>query len=269
MAIANGKFALNGVDVSDYVVKVDVNSGRPSTLFAQGGLVSGTSSVSFQEDYVAAPSLYAEGYTAAQQGGSVAACPFSPSDPEGSEWRKGWIAGEQRNRMNAGTYDHTPDEYAAYKQQIGWGEDDLADPVVEILGGYDELPSKEPEPWVDPALWDAAYPSWAKTATATTWVPITQQMLDECFAKTLAFFDRAFLNVARTIASKSDVIAGLKASFAALDEPRTYSVSYDTSPLLRAEDIKPALPLADWLKVGTSAVIPSVRKIELRDITGC
>lgn len=63
------------------------------------------------------------GYDAALRGRALSSCPWSPSDPDGAGWRRGWVTGEADRRLLAGTFDHTPAEYAAYKRSIGWHDD--------------------------------------------------------------------------------------------------------------------------------------------------
>lgn len=85
---------------------------------------------------------FQHGYNAQAAGATIADCPFAPSDPDGLEWRRGFIQAEWNARVMNGTAGATEEEKADAR---AWIADELRpDPVVEILGGYEEL---EPDPF--------------------------------------------------------------------------------------------------------------------------
>lgn len=80
---------------------------------------------------------FSAGALAAADGETIAACPWGPTEVEGHAWRQGWFHGEQARRQAAGTFDHTAEFY----EELARSENRAAaptDPVIEILGGYDQ-----------------------------------------------------------------------------------------------------------------------------------
>ena len=84
---------------------------------------------------------FTAGAAAHEQGLTIADCPWSAGDPEGHDWRSGWIQAEAQARMAAGTYGATPEEHAAAIRSFG--KELNPDPFPELL------PEREP---TEPAL---------------------------------------------------------------------------------------------------------------------
>lgn len=156
------KLAVNGVDFTEHVATFTLTFDTSAMRDAL-------------DEYLARD----PGAAAHANGEPMSACPYAPSDPEGQSWRQGWLRAETAARQQAGTFDHTPAEYADYKRSLGW--DDRPDPVVEILGGYDE-PEPEPwadatEPWIAPDKWLASIVP-APYSFAFDWESTPQPNLD-------------------------------------------------------------------------------------------
>lgn len=128
------------------------------------------------------------GYGAHALDRPLSANPYTLHSAEWRAWNDQWIRAETYRRQDEGTFDHTPDEYAAVRAR----DDDMRgpDPVREILGddylaehspGYVGPPKQQPGP----------RPSARKHVVFT--FRVSQELLDEMAAQArsvAAAFDR-------------------------------------------------------------------------------